>query len=138
MSCLFPSASLADEPEYEAVLGLGKVWVNGRLVVDPPPAAYAPRDGDAHPSGFDPASVRLAELRVSAMAAAIARGDSEAEVVASGHAAVAAAMAGEREGRIQAPEGNGAGTVMAGGVALVGAGSGSAAAGDAGARSSAP
>jgi len=75
------------------VLGLGKVWVNGRLVVDPPPAAYAPREGDAYPSGIDPAAVRLAELRVAAIAAAIARGASEAEAVASGQAAVAAAVA---------------------------------------------
>jgi hypothetical protein len=112
---LFSPAALAGEPDYEAVLGLGKVWVNGRLVVDPPPAAYAPREGDAHRSGIDPASVRLAELRVVAMAAAIARGASKAEAVASGHVAVAggAAFVGE---------GGGAG----------GAASGSAAAGRAG------
>jgi hypothetical protein len=82
---------------YEAVLGLGKVWVNGRLVVNPPPAAFAPREVDAHPSGIDPASMRLAEPRMAAMVAAIARGASKAEAVASGHAAVVAAMAKGRE-----------------------------------------
>jgi len=79
------------------VLGLDKVWVNGRLVVNPPPAAYATREGDAHPSGIDPASVRLPELRVAAMAAAIARGASKAEAVASGQLAVAAAVVEGRE-----------------------------------------
>jgi len=113
----FSTAALAGEPPYEAVLGLGKVWVNGRLVVDPPPAAYATREGDAHPSGIDPASVRVTELRVAAMAAAIARGASKAEVVASGHAAVAAAAAVGREG-------SGAGAAVAGGVAFVGEGGG--------------
>jgi len=133
---------LAGEPPYEAVLGLGKVWVNGRLVVDPSPAAYATREGDAHPSGIDPASVRLAELRVAAMAAAIGRGASKAEAVASGHAAVAAAMA-VGEGRVagaEAPEGYGAGAAAMGGVAPVGErdGSGSAAAGTVCASGSAP
>jgi hypothetical protein len=88
------------------VLALGKVWVNGRLVADPPPAAYALREGDALPSGIDPASVRLAELRLVAMAAAIARGPSKAEAVASGHAAVAAVegpAAGPRRWRGPAP-----------------------------------
>jgi len=117
------------------VLGLGKVWVNGRLVVDPPPAAYATREGDAHPSGIDPAAVRLAELRVAAMAAAIARGANKAEAVASGHAAVAAAMAKGLEAGAEAPEGSGAGAAAMGGVAPVGepGGSDSAAAGGAGA-----
>jgi len=136
----FRPPALAGEPPYEAVLGLGKVWVNGRLVVDPPPAAYALREGDAHPSGIDPASVRLAELRVAAMAAAMARGASEAEAVASGHAAVAAAMA-VAEGRdagADAPEGYGAGAAETGGVAaetggggIAGEGVGSAGAGSA-------
>jgi len=106
---LFSVAARAGEPPYEAVLGLGKVWVNGRLVVDPPPAAYALREGDAHPSGIDPAAVQLAELRVVAMAAAIARGASKAKAVASGQAAVAAAVAeapGEY-GAVSAAAGNG-------------------------------
>jgi len=127
------------------VLGLGKVWVNGRLVVNPPPAAYEPREGDAHPSGIDPASVRLAELRVAAMAAAIARGEGRDEAVASGHAAVAAALAEGREAGAEAPEGSGAGAAAMGGVAPVGEGGGSgsaaaggAGAGSAGARGSAP
>jgi len=61
------------------------------------PAAYAPREGDAHPSGVEPASVRLSELHVAAIAAAIDRGPNKAEAVASGHAAVAggAAVIGE-------------------------------------------
>jgi len=129
----FRPSALAGEPPYEAVLGLGKVWVNGRLVVDPPPAAYAPREGDAHPSGIDPASVRLAELRVAAMAAAIARGDNKAEAVASGHAAVAAAAA-VAEGRVAgtgASEGYGAGGTTARGAARAGEGVGSAGAGSA-------
>jgi len=133
---LFPSASLAGNPPYEAVLGLGKVWVNGRLVVDPPPAAYATREGDAHPSGIDPASVRLAELRMAAMAAAIGRGASKAEAVASGQAAVAAAMAvGEGREARAAPVGEGGGS---GSAAAGGGGAGSAEVGSAGARGSAP
>jgi len=131
---LASSASLAGEPPYEAVLGLGKVWVNGRLVVDPPPAAYAPREGDAHPSGVDPASVRLAELRVAAMAAAIARGASKAEAVASGHAAVAAALA---EGGA-AVEAHGTSAAIAGGGAVADGGGGGAGAGGGDAGSSAP
>jgi len=127
---LLPSVALAGEAPYEAVLGLGKVWVNGRLVVDPPPAAYAPREGDAHPSGIDPASVRLAELRVAAMAAAIARGASMAEARASGHVAVATAEAVGREAGPGAPDGYGAGVAAMGvvHVASVGEGGGSAAA----------
>jgi len=140
---LLPSDTLAGEPPYEAVLGLGKVWVNGRLVVDPSPAAYATREGDAHPSGIDPASVRLAELRVAAMAAAIGRGASKDEAVASGHAAVAAALAEGREAGAEAPEGYGAGAAAMGGVAPVGergdsAAAGGAGAGSAGASGSAP
>jgi len=127
----FRPSALAGEPPYEAVLGLGKVWVNGRLVVDPPPAAYAPREGDAHPSGIDPASVRLAELRVAAMAAAMARGASEAEAVASGHAAVAAAVAEGRVAGASASEGYGAGAAETGGGGLAGEGVGSAGAGSA-------
>jgi len=130
---LVPSASLAGEPPYEAVLGLGEVWVNGRLrlVVDPPAAAYATREGDAHPSGIGPAAVRLAELRVAAMAAAISRGASMDEAVASGHAAVAAALAEGWKAGVDASEGYGAGAAMAGGVAPAGEGGGSAGAGSA-------
>jgi len=119
---LFRCALPAGEPFYEALLGLGRVWVNGRLVVDAPPAAYAFREGDAHPSGIDPASVRLAELRVAAIAAAIGRGQSQAEAAASGDAAVAAAVAASTGAESEAKEGHGAG------VALVHGGSGSAAA----------
>jgi len=139
---LFPSAALAAEPPYEAVLGLGKVWVNGRLVVDPPPAAYTPREGDAHPSGIDPATVRLAELRVAIMAAAIAREASGAEAVASGHAAVAAAVAEERAPGSKALEGSGTGDAApvdkdsgGGSAATAACGAG---AGSAGSSSSAP
>jgi len=116
--------------------GPGQVWVNGRLVVNPPPAAYAPREGDAHPSGFDPASVWLAELRVAAMAAAIARGASQAEAMASGHAAVAAALAERREAEPEAPQGYGAGTAATAGVARVSETGGSAVAGSIAAASS--
>jgi len=136
---LLPNAVLAGEAPYEAVLGLGKVWVNGRLVVDLPPAAYAPREGDAHPSGIDPASVRLAELRVAAMAAAIAREAGMAVARASGHAAVAAAEAVGREAGPGAPEGSGAGAAAMGvvDVASVGEGGGIAAGNAVAARGSA-
>jgi len=85
-------------------LGLGKVWVNGRLVVNPPPAAYEPREGDAHPWGIDPASVRRVELRVAAMAAAIARGEGRDEAVAAAMALAEGQEAGP-DARAPAPAG---------------------------------